>query len=113
MQKYEKRSADKASQHVLKKAEDEHIRTVWDRLEAMQPQCGFGELGICCTNCYMGPCRIDPFGGGPDVGVCGADKDTIVARNLLRHIAAGGAAHDRTYRQETRAAEAEACHVRG
>jgi carbon-monoxide dehydrogenase catalytic subunit len=91
--KYEKRSVDRASQQVLKKAEEENIRVIWDRLEAMQPQCGFGELGICCTNCYLGPCRIDPFGEGPDVGVCGADRDTIVARNLLRHIAAGGAAH--------------------
>jgi carbon-monoxide dehydrogenase catalytic subunit len=91
--KYEKRSADKASQQVLKKAEEEHIDTIWDRYEAMKPQCGFGELGICCTNCYLGPCRIDPFGEGPAVGVCGADADTIVARNLLRHIAAGGAAH--------------------
>jgi carbon-monoxide dehydrogenase catalytic subunit len=59
----------------------------------MQPQCGFGELGICCTNCNLGPCRIDPFGEGPSVGVCGADRDTIAARNLLRHIAAGAAAH--------------------
>jgi len=91
--KYEERSIDKASQQILKKAEDEHVKTVWDRHEAMQPQCGFGELGICCTNCYLGPCRIDPFGEGPAVGVCGADQDTIVARNLLRHIAAGGAAH--------------------
>ena len=37
----------------------------------------------------MGPCRIDPFGEGPQVGVCGADADIIVARNLGRMIAAG------------------------
>lgn len=91
--KYEKRSVDKASQDMLKKAEEENIRTIWDRYDAMQPQCGFGELGVCCTNCYLGPCRIDPFGEGADVGVCGADQDTIAARNLLRHIAAGAAAH--------------------
>ncbi len=59
----------------------------------MQPQCGFGQLGVCCTNCHMGPCRIDPFGEGPQLGVCGANADTIVARNLLRHIAVGSAAH--------------------
>jgi carbon-monoxide dehydrogenase catalytic subunit len=93
MKRHEERSADKASQAALKKAEESNIRTIWDRLETMQPQCGFGELGVCCTNCYLGPCRIDPFGEGPDVGVCGADRDTIVARNLLRHIAAGAAAH--------------------
>lgn len=41
----------------------------------------------------MGPCRIDPFGEGPSKGVCGATADIIVARNLLRSIAAGAAAH--------------------
>jgi carbon-monoxide dehydrogenase catalytic subunit len=41
----------------------------------------------------MGPCRIDPFGEGPQAGVCGADADTIAARNLVRMIAAGAAAH--------------------
>ena len=41
----------------------------------------------------MGPCRIDPFGEGPQRGVCGADADIIVARNLGRMIAAGAASH--------------------
>jgi len=41
----------------------------------------------------MGPCRIDPFGEGASAGVCGATADIIVARNLLRSIAAGAAAH--------------------
>jgi carbon-monoxide dehydrogenase catalytic subunit len=41
----------------------------------------------------MGPCRIDPFGEGASKGVCGATADIIVARNLLRSIAAGAAAH--------------------
>jgi carbon-monoxide dehydrogenase catalytic subunit len=91
--KVEERSIDKASQEMLKKAAEEKINLAWDRLEEMQPQCGFGSLGICCTNCNMGPCRIDPFGEGPRVGVCGAGVDTIAARNLLRHIAAGAAAH--------------------
>jgi carbon-monoxide dehydrogenase catalytic subunit len=42
----------------------------------------------------MGPCRISPFEEeGPKAGVCGATADIIVARNLLRMIAAGAAAH--------------------
>lgn len=93
MAKYLDRSIDKASQHILKQAEKDSVQLAWDRLEAMQPQCGFGELGVCCTNCRMGPCRIDPFGEGAQVGVCGANADTIVARNLLNHIAIGAAAH--------------------
>ncbi|BBO83911.1 hypothetical protein DSCO28_44770 [Desulfosarcina ovata subsp. sediminis] len=37
--------------------------------------------------------RVDPFGEGPQTGVCGADADIIVARNLCRMIAAGASAH--------------------
>ncbi|MDY6856111.1 MAG: anaerobic carbon-monoxide dehydrogenase catalytic subunit [Thermodesulfobacteriota bacterium] len=87
------RSIDLASQIMLQEAERQGIKTAWDRFEAQQPQCGFGELGICCRNCTMGPCRIDPFGEGPSQGVCGATADIIVARNLLRMIATGAAAH--------------------
>jgi carbon-monoxide dehydrogenase catalytic subunit len=65
----------------------------WDRYEAVLPQCDFGVLGICCKNCALGPCRIDPFGEGAKCGVCGATADTIAARNLARHTAAGAAAH--------------------
>jgi carbon-monoxide dehydrogenase catalytic subunit len=89
----ELRFADKASQSMIKRAAETGIDTVWDRYEAMQPQCGFGVLGICCKNCSMGPCRIDPFGDGPQVGVCGANADTIAARNLVRMVAGGAAAH--------------------
>jgi carbon-monoxide dehydrogenase catalytic subunit len=89
----ELKHADKASQEMVKRAAEENIELVWDRYEAMQPQCGFGTLGLCCRNCSMGPCRIDPFGEGPQVGVCGADADTITARNIARMIASGSAAH--------------------
>jgi len=85
--------ADKATQQLFKRAQEEQIPNIWDRYEAMQPQCGFGTLGLCCRNCSMGPCRIDPFGNGPKRGVCGADADTIAARNLVRMIAGGAAAH--------------------
>ncbi|PUA31845.1 MAG: carbon-monoxide dehydrogenase catalytic subunit [Zestosphaera tikiterensis] len=78
---------------LIEKAEEEEISTVWQRYLEQQPQCGFGLLGVCCRNCNMGPCRIDPYGYGPSRGVCGATADTIVARNLLRAIAAGAAAH--------------------
>jgi len=93
MDKAEKRSVDKASQYMLKRAEEENIAVAWDRLEAMQPQCGFGQLGICCRNCGMGPCRINPFAEEEQTGICGASADTIAARNFVRMIAAGAAAH--------------------
>jgi anaerobic carbon-monoxide dehydrogenase catalytic subunit len=78
---------------MIERAREEGVTTVWDRLRAQLPQCGFCSLGVSCTNCAMGPCRIDPFGDGPQRGVCGADADIIVARNLGRAIAAGASAH--------------------
>ena len=89
----ELKHADKATQELFKKAQQESLQTVWDRYEEQQPQCGFGTLGLCCRHCSMGPCRIDPFGDGPKTGVCGADADTIAARGIARMIASGTAAH--------------------
>jgi len=90
---YEKLTIDPAAGQMLGKARKDQVETVWDRFEAQQPQCGFGLLGLCCRHCNQGPCRIDPFGEGPKYGICGADADLIVARNLLRQVAAGAAAH--------------------
>jgi len=88
------RSIDPATHEMLARAEELGLETAWDRYEAMLPQCGFGELGVCCRNCNMGPCRISPFEDeGPQRGVCGATADIIVARNLIRMIAGGAAAH--------------------
>jgi len=90
---YKELSIAKDAQKILRYAREENIETVWDRLYAQEPQCGYCSLGLSCRNCAMGPCRIDPFGDGPQKGVCGADADVIVARNLARTIAAGASAH--------------------
>lgn len=84
------RSVDPATQKLLKRAEEQNIVTVWDRFEVMSPGCKFGKQGICCRICSMGPCRITKKA---EQGVCGANADTIVARNLARMIVAGAAAH--------------------
>jgi carbon-monoxide dehydrogenase catalytic subunit len=81
------------AQAMLEVAARSGIETVWDRYKAQLPQCGYCDLGLSCRNCVMGPCRIDPFGEGPQKGVCGADGDIIVTRNLCRMIAAGAASH--------------------
>ncbi|MBI5732311.1 MAG: anaerobic carbon-monoxide dehydrogenase catalytic subunit [Candidatus Magasanikbacteria bacterium] len=78
------------------------VDTIWEREDAQTPHCGFGELGLCCKNCNLGPCRIDPFGEGAQVGSCGADMDVISARNLARHAAAGSACHSDHGREITR-----------
>ena len=87
----EEKSIDPAVQEVLRKAQTENIDLVWDRYETQSPHCRFGTTGVCCRICAMGPCSIIP--GRKDRGACGADVDTIVARNFVRMIAGGAAAH--------------------
>jgi carbon-monoxide dehydrogenase catalytic subunit len=55
-------------------------------MDSQKIKCNFGQLGICCKLCANGPCRITPKA---PKGVCGANADTIVARNFLRAVAAG------------------------
>ncbi len=86
-------SIDATSEELLQKAKDDGIELSWDRLKQQEPQCAFGQLGVCCRICAMGPCQVDPFGQGPQHGVCGADADTIAARHFVRMIAGGTAAH--------------------
>jgi carbon-monoxide dehydrogenase catalytic subunit len=89
----QEKSIDSAVQQMIAKADEKGIVTVWDRYEAMTPQCGYGDTGLCCRHCLQGPCRINPFGDGPSTGICGATADVMVARGLDRAIAAGTAAH--------------------
>jgi carbon-monoxide dehydrogenase catalytic subunit len=84
------RSSDKAAQEMIAYMAEEGQQNAWDRLQAQMPQCGFGKQGICCRICTMGPCRITKKS---PLGVCGADADTIVARNFLRAVAGGASAH--------------------
>jgi len=92
MKKWEKVTIDPSARALLPKAQADGVSTVWDRYEAQKPQCGFGQLGLCCRNCVQGPCRINPF-GEPQEGICGATADLIVARNLVRGVAGGTASH--------------------
>ncbi|UCF07927.1 MAG: anaerobic carbon-monoxide dehydrogenase catalytic subunit, partial [Thermoplasmata archaeon] len=92
-EKHKGKTVDPAGLVMLEKAEEAKMETYWDRMDAMSPQCGFGESGLCCRLCLQGPCRIDPFGRGPKEGVCGAKDYTIVARKVLRMIGGGAAAH--------------------
>jgi anaerobic carbon-monoxide dehydrogenase catalytic subunit len=85
------RSMDPAAQAMLIRADALGIGTAFSRVENMAPcTVGSGKSGMCCKNCFMGPCRITKDG---QVGICGATLETIAARNLARAIAAGAAAH--------------------
>lgn len=81
---------DLASVSMLEKAKLDAIDTVFDRYETQKNQCKFGKDGVCCKICYMGPCRIT---AKSPLGICGADANTIAARNLLREISGGTSAH--------------------
>ncbi|AEG59136.1 anaerobic carbon-monoxide dehydrogenase catalytic subunit [Desulforamulus ruminis] len=85
-------SLDTGVQELLVKARNEGIATAFDRAVKMS-QCGFGSAGVCCKQCLEGPCRIAPNGKGPRAGVCGANVDTIVARNFLNTVTQGTASH--------------------
>ena len=86
---YEEQSSDPAAQQMLIRADELGIGTAFSRADEMVP-CNIGGAGMCCKLCGMGPCRLTKDG---QTGVCGATIDTIQARNLVRAIAAGGAAH--------------------
>ena len=81
---------DPAVREMMLRMEQIGISTVFDRFDAQKPQCSFGLAGVCCKICNMGPCKITPKSPR---GVCGADADLIVSRNLLRSAAAGVAQH--------------------
>ncbi len=90
-------SIDLATQQMISRAQDLNIETVFDRAVNMKP-CNIGAQGTCCKNCSMGPCRLPlPKSGieGEDdrKGLCGATANTIAARNFIRMIAGGAAAH--------------------
>ena len=82
-----------ASTCVLEEMEKEGVKTYVQRMKdrAIEP-CLFGQGGTCCRNCSMGPCMM--IEDAPEtIGICGATPETVAARNFVRMIAAGSAAH--------------------
>lgn len=84
------KTPDPAVREMILHMEQIGCDTAFDRLDKQKPQCSFGLAGVCCKICNMGPCKITPKATR---GVCGADADLIVARNMLRAMAAGSAQH--------------------
>jgi len=85
----ERESVDPAVVEILEKARADGVSVIFDRAASTAP-CPIGRGGGCCSNCFMGPCRLV---GRTEVGLCGATKETVSARNLARAIAAGAASH--------------------
>jgi carbon-monoxide dehydrogenase catalytic subunit len=100
MAKKENASIDPATLQMIEKAAADGCNIVFDRAETTRP-CPIGAEGSCCSMCAMGPCRVPLAKGKEETpeekekrrGVCGATPETIAARNFLRKVAAGAAAH--------------------
>ena len=92
MKQVHMKSTDEAVKQVLVSAYKRHIGLAWDRAETQQPQCGFGRLSLCCSDCYAGPCRINPFGAEDQRTICGRDRSTLAANHLLDKVADGSLA---------------------
>lgn len=79
------KTVDPISQDLLRSAARRGIDLNWERYEKQQPQDGFLRTGLSCPyGCLQGPCRIDPFGRGATKGLCGLERDGMVAAMLLR-----------------------------
>ena len=85
----EEKSIDPAAQEMLIYADELGLKTAFERADE-NPPCPIGADGSCCKVCFMGPCRLTKKN---PTGVCGADVNTVVARNFARAVAAGAAAH--------------------
>jgi hydroxylamine reductase (hybrid-cluster protein) len=92
MKEIRKKSIDAATNELLKRAYKTKTDVIWDRVEASQPQCGFGRLSICCSDCSEGPCRVNPFAVVPELTVCGRTKEELVSHHLLKRAVDGAAA---------------------
>ena len=79
-----------ATDALLETAKKVGADTWQQRVKNQTPHCKFGEEGICCRICTMGPCRITPKSPR---GICGCDANGIVGRNYLRFTAGGAATH--------------------
>ncbi len=83
-------AVDQASIAMLEKASADGVTgNAFSRADDQGNACKVGLAGVCCRICHMGPCTISDR----RPGICGATTDTVAARNLLREVAAGAAAH--------------------
>ena len=89
MKQVQKKSADKAVNAMLIQAKRSGTELAWDRAETQQPQCGFGRLSLCCTDCNDGPCRSNPFGDREPATVCGRDRTDLENSRFLRKVSDG------------------------
>lgn len=84
-----KKSIDPNVNKLLPEIFNQNIKLSWDLHEANLPKCGFGNLGLCCNECWQGPCRVDPFGNGAQAGSCGRTGITMITENFSKQVMTG------------------------
>ena len=87
--KPQKQTIDPATLEMIEYTQVKEINTIFDRAQSLKA-CPIGSTGACCKNCSQGPCRLT---GKNEVGLCGATRATVAARNYARDVAGGAAAH--------------------
>lgn len=86
-----KKSVDTAANKMIVAAYRKGIDLAWDRSDAMQPQCGFSRMGICCDDCFDGPCRINPFDDSSQLSICGRGQSEMIKNHFLKKMTDGAA----------------------
>lgn len=89
MKEVHKKSMDAAVNRMLISAYRSKTSLIWDRAEAIQPQCGFGRLAICCSDCQDGPCRTNPFAETVQQTICGRDQQALLMTRFVQKASDG------------------------
>jgi len=79
---------DPVTEAMHKRAKELGIRTVWERYKENQARSKDAPFQATCMTCQQGPC-VDV----KRTGVCGMNKDIIIAKNLVSETTIGASAH--------------------
>lgn len=86
--KKEKFVLDPVTEEMHKRAKELGIRTVWERYKENHARSKDAPFQATCMTCQQGPC-VDV----KRTGVCGMNKDVIIAKNLVSETTIGASAH--------------------
>lgn len=92
MREVRRKTSDQAVIEMLMEAYKKDVKLLWDRAEVQQPQDGFGRLCLYCSDCFEGPCRLNPFGTDEQETICGLDRHELVVRSMISAATDGLAA---------------------
>jgi carbon-monoxide dehydrogenase catalytic subunit len=84
----EKFVSDPVTEAMHKRAKELGIRTVWERYKENHARSKDAPFQATCMTCQQGPC-VDV----KRTGVCGMNRDVIIAKNLVSETTIGASAH--------------------